>query len=99
MNINFNHLLHSVSLFKEKWLSRLTPQQKKIMAIASIALSALAAGYLLLRCCFYQGRETVHLVESKKAEGDANKIVSQGEHQKDVFKDKDTICEVTPPSR
>lgn len=53
MNVNFNYLSnYALSLFKESILPTLNDRQKKIIAIASIALGCLAAFYILRRCCF-----------------------------------------------
>lgn len=52
MNINFNSLQAKAFYFKEKLLSSLTPQQKKILAVAALALSCIAAIYLFCKCCF-----------------------------------------------
>lgn len=52
MNIYFNQCFYSISAFRERFTSSLTPQQKRIVAIASLALSLVAANYLLFRCIY-----------------------------------------------
>lgn len=47
MKINFSH---SIVSFKDKLSSSLTPQQKKIAAIVTVAFSCLAVIYLISRC-------------------------------------------------
>lgn len=52
MNVNFNSLSsNALSFFKENVLSSLTDQQKKILIVASIAFSCLAACYLVRQWC------------------------------------------------
>lgn len=53
MNIHFNLFSHyAISLFKERLVPALNTQQKKILAIASLALGFLAACYVIKHCCF-----------------------------------------------
>lgn len=53
MNINFQSIAsQTVSLFKEHVLSSLTDQQKRILVIASLALSCLTLYYAISRFCF-----------------------------------------------
>ena len=52
MNIHLNSISnYSATFLKERILSSLTSQQKKIIVIASIAFGLLAALYLAIRCC------------------------------------------------
>ena len=52
MNINFHpYLNHATGFFKERLEISLTAQQKKILVIAALAMSALALIYAVIRCC------------------------------------------------
>lgn len=50
MNIIYPSLVNALNLFKENVVPALTTQQKKILVIASLALSCLAACYVIFRC-------------------------------------------------
>lgn len=55
MNININYYYKIISASAENFFSTFTSQQKTILKIASLALSFVAASYLLL-CCFKKHR-------------------------------------------
>jgi hypothetical protein len=67
MNINLGYFSnHAVSFFKDKILSSLTSQQKKIVLIASIIFGCISAYYIFKRCCFKAqkaGREKAEILE------------------------------------
>ena len=51
MHININSLQTKAIYFKEQLLSTLTPQQKKILMVATLALSCIIAIALYWKCC------------------------------------------------
>lgn len=52
MYINFNSLQTRAFYLQEKLLSSLTLQHKKIIAVAALALTCIAAIYFFCKCCF-----------------------------------------------
>ena len=59
MKLSLDSLYRSaIELVDKTPLRRLTEQQKKITLIASLALSLLAAAYLIYRCCFKASKDS-----------------------------------------
>ena len=52
MLLNVNSIQTNILYYKDKILSSLTAQQKKILIVAAVALSCIAAVFLYCRCCF-----------------------------------------------
>lgn len=82
MNIYFNHFSHSISAFKEKVTSSLTPQQKKVIVIASLALSLVAASYLIFRCCFSKKAKNTPRANPPRVEREENAVRNQTDNNK-----------------
>lgn len=57
MNINFHPVSNpTISMWKEKILDNLNDQQKKIIAIAAIAIGLVVACYTIYRCCCFKAK-------------------------------------------
>lgn len=76
MNAYFNSLPTSAFYFKEQLQSSLTPQQKKILVVATLALSCIVVFSLFCKCCFKAKEKSQVDLDGtgKKADDQKNKI-------------------------
>lgn len=76
MYLNFNSLQTKAFAFSEQFLSSLTLQQRKILAVATLALTCIAALWLLSACCFNANKKDQDNLnnDGKKADAQKNNI-------------------------
>ena len=60
MLLNVNSLQTNIIYYKDKFLSSLTAQQKKILIAAAVAFSCIAAVFLYCRCNFKGSAQIPH---------------------------------------
>ena len=84
MYLNFNSLQTKAIYFKEQLLSTLTPQQKKILVVATLALSCIIAISLFCKCCLKAKKEDKSDLDDAGQKTDAlkNKIAPKVEQPK-----------------
>ena len=84
MYLNFNSLQTKAIYFKEQLISTLTPQQKKILVVATLALSCIAALFLFCKCCLKAKKEDKSDLDDAGQKTDAlkNKIAPKVEQPK-----------------
>ena len=76
MNISYISK-NTLAFTQESVFSSLTPLQKRVLIVASIALSCLLACLLIVRCCF----------QAKLLNGPGNHTLPNGDREKGEFKD------------
>lgn len=74
MHLNFNSLQTRAFSFSEHVLSSLTLQQRKILAVAALALTCIAALWLLSKCCVRAKEIDQDDLKDEEKKADAQKI-------------------------